>query len=49
MADYSLGYGGIGTGMDINGMVSQLVAADQGQHGSGPTGAARDPGDAIFE
>jgi flagellar hook-associated protein 2 len=29
MADYSLGYGGIGTGMDINGMVSQLVAADR--------------------
>jgi flagellar hook-associated protein 2 len=29
MADYSLGYGGIGTGLDINGMVSQLVAADR--------------------
>lgn len=29
MADYSMGYGGIGTGLDINGMVSQLVAADR--------------------
>ncbi|HLM52062.1 MAG TPA: flagellar filament capping protein FliD [Pseudoxanthomonas sp.] len=29
MADYSLGYGGIGTGLDITGMVKQLVAADR--------------------
>jgi flagellar hook-associated protein 2 len=29
VADYSMGYGGIGTGLDINGMVSQLVAADR--------------------
>ena len=29
MADYSLGYGGIGSGLDINGMVQQLVAADR--------------------
>ena len=29
MADYSLGYGGVGSGMDITGMVEQLVAADR--------------------
>lgn len=29
MADYSLGYGGIGSGLDITGMVEQLVAADR--------------------
>lgn len=29
MADYSLGYGGIGTGLDITGMVTKLVAADR--------------------
>ena len=29
MADYSLGYGGVGSGMDISGMVEQLVAADR--------------------
>lgn len=29
MADYNLGYGGIGTGLDITGMVKQLVAADR--------------------
>jgi flagellar hook-associated protein 2 len=29
VADYSLGYGGIGTGLDITGMVKQLVAADR--------------------
>ena len=31
MADYSLGYGGVGSGMDITGMVEQLVAADRKQ------------------
>lgn len=29
MADYSFGYGGIGSGLDISGLVSQLVAADR--------------------
>jgi len=29
MADYSFGYGGIGSGLDISGIVSQLVAADR--------------------
>ncbi|WP_062355429.1 flagellar filament capping protein FliD [Pseudoxanthomonas mexicana] len=29
MADYSLGYGGVGSGMNITGMVEQLVAADR--------------------
>lgn len=29
MADYSFGYGGIGSGLDISTMVSQLVAADR--------------------
>lgn len=29
MSDYSLGYGGISSGMNINGMVEQLVAADR--------------------
>ncbi|NZA27907.1 flagellar filament capping protein FliD [Luteimonas sp. SJ-92] len=29
MADYSFGYGGIGSGIDISSMVSQLVAADR--------------------
>lgn len=29
MADYSLGYGGIGSGLDITGMVTQLVAAER--------------------
>ncbi|WP_454831136.1 flagellar filament capping protein FliD [Pseudoxanthomonas wuyuanensis] len=29
MADYDLGYGGIGTGLDINSMVASLVAADR--------------------
>ncbi|WP_407351604.1 flagellar filament capping protein FliD [Luteimonas sp. R10] len=29
MADYSFGYGGIGSGIDISAMVSQLVAADR--------------------
>lgn len=29
MADYSLGYGGIGSGLDITGMVKQLVAAER--------------------
>ena len=29
MADYSLGDGGVGSGMDITGMVEQLVAADR--------------------
>ena len=29
MADYSMGYGGIGSGMNITGMVEQLVAADR--------------------
>ncbi len=29
MADYSLGYGGIGSGLDITGMVEKLVAADR--------------------
>lgn len=29
MADYSLGYGGVGSGMDITGTVEQLVAADR--------------------
>lgn len=29
MADYSLGYGGVGSGLDITGMVEKLVAADR--------------------
>lgn len=29
MADYSFGYGGIGSGLDISGIVNQLVAADR--------------------
>jgi len=29
MADYSLGYGGIGSGLDITGMVTKLVAAER--------------------
>ncbi len=29
MADYSLGYGGIGSGLDITGMVEKLVAAER--------------------
>lgn len=29
MADYSFGYGGIGSGLDISSIVSQLVAADR--------------------
>lgn len=29
MADYSFGYGGIGSGLDISTMVSQLIAADR--------------------
>ena len=29
MADYSFGYGGIGSGLDISGIVTQLVAADR--------------------
>jgi len=29
MADYSLGYGGVGSGLDITGMVTQLVAAER--------------------
>src|SRR5690606_14855451 len=29
MADYSFGYGGIGSGLDISSIVSQLVTADR--------------------
>ncbi|UNK43971.1 flagellar filament capping protein FliD [Luteimonas sp. S4-F44] len=32
MADYSFGYGGVGSGLDISGIVNQLVAADRAPH-----------------
>lgn len=32
MADYSFGYGGVGSGLDISSIVSQLVAADRAPH-----------------